>query len=602
MPSFPQFLLESFLCLLLFAGCYQWTLNSTRAFRVKRWYLRLMPTAALGFPLFSVFFVENQTLPPDEISKMAIEKWLAIEIPEFSISVATVLLAVFFVGFAISAFRLMDRFWAAGQFLNKKNNRPAYAVGWQGNPTALFSQLIFSWDLWTDDQKNAWADKWLPIHPAFAGEVLLVEIFTALNWWNPVAHWYRNRWKKIYHIDFEQPANQPAAAWKFAGALLPLVAAASFFVVVPARNSPTHIVGQRAEIWADKIIFEHKKPSANNYVLEWGALSIPLKKYANPNGFEGSAEVQLTDFQQILKKEIKIYRGSQLLKPGTLSVLFRSGAGEQAYINDIDPKGVVLKDRRKDKIYNDKLDFGDELVLFGETEDIYLSRIRIRIIDPNAGYEPVVDVPDIDHHDADFSFQIVGRAGKRSLVKVDSEQPNVWHILELYQDSSRYEIVRIPGFRTNRRYMTENEALLSKFSASEFDLTAGLPDVNYLPEYQDYQNQEVSLHWGSLEAAPSSGNYTVEHFIVSANEDPALWIGEKKFKLEAFEIIIAGKNGIPFGYRTDRVDYFSLRQALSSIQPETSVYFDRIVVKDEDGIVKLFPAAFAFHVGEDEGK
>ncbi len=599
MPAFPQYLMDSFLCLLLFAAFYRWALAGAAAFREKRSYLRLMPAAAFGLPAFFLYFIENQSVAPDSITKMAIEKWLTIEIPEFNVSIASVLTAVFFLGFAISAFRLVDRFWAIWQFLNEKNNRPGTAIGWQVNPTARFSQLFFLWEHWSEDQKNDWASKWLPIHPVFGWEVFLVEMLCALNWWNPVMHWYRRQWPDIYRIDFEHAATTPVAAWKLAGGLVPLVLAVSFFVVLPAKYSPVSVASRWTDEWAGKIIFEHKKPPLARYTLRWGDFSIPLKKYANPNGFAGSIDIELTDFQQILKKEIKIYRGEELLKPGTLSVLYRSGStAEQAYINDIDPNGVVLKDRRSNKIYNDQLSFGDELVLFGETEDIYLSRIRIKITDPNAGYEPVVNVPDIDHHDADFSFQIVGRTGKRALVKVDTGHPNAWRILELYQDSSRYEIVKIPGFRTNRRYLTENETLLSRFSAAEFDLAAGLPDVNYLPEYQDYQNQPVSLRWGGLEAAPSSENYTTKEFSASAIETPELWIGEIKFKLEAFEIIIAEKNGIPFGYRADGLDYFSIRHALDRIQPETSVYFDRIVVKDEDGVLKLFPAAFAFHVGK----
>ncbi len=602
MPDFPQYLLESLICFLLFAGYYRFLLKNSASFGFKRWYLRILPVAAMGLPLLSSYFTQ-EPFKTAEISKMAIENWLAVKIPSFSLSLETVFQAIFFAGFGIAAFRLTDRIWDIRHFLDHKNNRPNYAFGWQGNTTVCFSQLLFSWEHWSPEEKDAWADKWLPVHPVFGWEFLLVEIFYALNWWNPAAHWYRNQWREIYSSGIQQPSAQPSAAWKLAGTMFPLTVAVSYFIILPQKNSPTLLAGQWGNDQLKKVVFEHKKPPAGNYTFEWGQVIIPLTKYANPNGFKGHIEIELTDFQQVLKEEIKIYRGDQLLKPGTLSILYRSGSSdERAYINDINPAEVVLKDRRNQKIYNDKLGYGDELTLFGETEDIYLSSIQLRITDPKAGYEPVVQVPDIDHHEADFSFQITGRTGKRTLVKIDSDHPNAWRILELYKDSSRYEIVKIPGFRTNRRYVTENEALLSRFSAAEFDLTPGLPDVNYLPEYQDYQNLEVSLRWGTLEAAPSSGNYMLEEFTSASGETPVLWVGEKSFSLTAFEVIFAGKNSVPFSYRTDHLDYFSLRQALSRVQPESSVYFDRIVVQDEDGVLKLFPAAFAFHIGQSEKK
>jgi len=599
MPSFPQYLLESFLCLLLFAGFYRHVMKNTPAFQVKKWYLRLVPVAAYGLPLLTFFSFENQPVSSIKTSPMSLSKWLPADLPEFALSASTVVLAVFFFGFVISAFRLMDKCWAICQFLTEKNNRPRYGFGWQGAATACFSQLAFSWEHWDEDKKGKWADEWLPIHPVFAWEFFWVEIFCLLNWWNPVAHWYRRSWAHLYRLDFESPAHPPLPAWKLAGVTLPLVVAASYFLVIPQPYSPTYLTGQRAGTWADQVVFEHKKPLPVSYTIEWGTFTIPLKKYANPNGYEGTLEIELTDFQQILKEEIKIYRGGQPLKPGTLSILYRSGAtGEQVYINDVDPLGIVLKDRRKDEIYNDRLGFGDEIVIFGETEDIYLSSIQFHIKDPKAGYEPVVNVPGIDHHDPDFTFQIVVRSGERTLVKLDSEHPNAWRILEMYRDSGQYEIVKIPGFRTNRRYVTVHETLLSKVSATGFDLAVGLPDVNYLPEYLDYQNQIISLHWDSLVAAPSSENYTPEQFANSANVEPVLWIGEKRFRLEAFEIIIAGKSGTPFGYRTDRLAYPSLQHALGHLLPETSVYFDRIVIRDGDGSLKLFPASFAFHAGK----
>lgn len=597
MPSFPQYILGSLYCLLTFAGFYHFVLKGVPSFHLKRWYLRMMPVIGFSLPLFPALSGKPIPFRSAEVSRMAIESWWHIDFPAFDVSLKTILLAIFFVGFTVNAFRAVDRFWSIGRFLNKQKVRLTGNTTRNSGSTERVSQLVILWEHWRIDQKETWATQNLPVSIFLFWEVLLLEIIGALNWWNPVMPWYRHSWKKLFLDDFETCAAAKLPAWKLIG--IPCIFTAAFLLfVIPEKYSPTCLAGTWIGQKQEMVLFKYEKQLPQPYTFQWGQLTIPLIKYANPNGYVGEFALELSEFKQILLDEIKLYRGKERLKPGTLSLLYRSSrTNEQAYINDIDPASILLMDRRSGKVYNDAVGYGDEIVLFGETEDIYLSRIQISIIDPQAGYEPAVDVPDIDHQSADFSFQLVERTGERTLVKLDSENANAAYILQLYQDSNRYEIVKIPGFRTNRRYLTHNEALLSKFSAASFDMASNLPDVNYLPEYQNYQELKVSLAWGNLTAAPSV-NTTPEKFLMSNSNTPVLMVGESSFKLEAFEIIIAGNKTLPLGYHADHLDYPSLRNTLSYVQPETSVYFDRIVIRDMDGALKLFPAAFAFHVGK----
>lgn len=596
MPSFPQYIVESLSVLLILAGFYHLALKRFPAFHLKRWYLRIMPVVAYSIPLLPGTATDS-AFQPTEISGMAMERLWFVDFPAFDISLNTVLLAVFFAGFTISAFRLVDKIWHIDRFLHLEEN--CFPPGFQQLPrsTAQTSRLFFSWNRWSEEEKIAQASAYLPASFIAYWEVLLVEILCALNWWNPLMHWYRSRWQELYATDFKAAGPILLPLLKLA-ALPFILAAAAVLPSIPEQYFPTHAAADWISRQQDVVVFQYKKQLPPPYAIEWGSLKIPLIKYANPNGYVGEVTVELDDFKKLLLNEIKVFQGEKRLEPGTLSVLYRSsGTLQQAYINDIDPASILLQDRRSGKIYNDAVEFGDEIVLFGEMEDIYLSRIQIRITDPQAGYEPAVDVPDIDHQAADFAFQLVERQGQRTLVKLDSEHTNAGYLLQLYQDSSRYEIVKIPGFRTNRRYLTQKEALLSKFSAASFDMAGNLPDVNYLPEYQHYQDFQVSLSWGGLRAAPSV-NVSPDKFLITNTGQPLLQIGDSAFELEAFEIIIAGNKTLPLGYHTDHLDYPSLRNTLSYIQPETSIYFDRIVIKDMDGSHKLFPASFAFHIGK----
>jgi hypothetical protein len=119
-----------------------------------------------------------------------------------------------------------------------------------------------------------------------------------------------------------------------------------------------------------------------------------------------------------------------------------------------------------------------------------------------------------------------------------------------------------------------------------------------MPEYQGYQNKKVSLRWGGMEAAPTSPNFPLDSFRLSSKQPIQLWIGEKQLPIESFECIIAGKNVTPYGFKSDRFDHPALLFAYEGIGAETSVYFDQIVIQDEDGQLKLFPAAFVFNVAE----
>nr|MCU0348265.1 hypothetical protein [Saprospiraceae bacterium] len=340
-----------------------------------------------------------------------------------------------------------------------------------------------------------------------------------------------------------------------------------------------------------------EKPHA--YTLAWGDINLTLKKFANPNGYSADIEVELADFQQIINKELQVFKDGKPVKPGTLSIMYRSNqTGSHAYVNGIDPKNVQLLDRHNGTVFNDSLGLGDELVIFGDTEDIYLSKIGIRIKDPNAGYVPTFFVPQISQLEAEMPYQIVARQGQRALVKIDPTHPNSQRILQLYSDARQYEIVRIEGFRTNRHYLTEAESLSSKVAAANTDLTFMERDAYYLPEYQAYQGKNVRMVWGQMEAAPSNDNYPLDSFLMAIEQEPVLLVGEDTLDIVSFEVVITSKNRPAHSFQTYRIGDLGSRGVFEGMQEETSVFFEKIVVLDAQGDRKLFPASFAFNIGK----
>jgi hypothetical protein len=594
MPSLLQIIIESIAYQAVFYGFYFVARRENNTFIFRRLYLLTTPVIAILLPLVMISFSPE---PPKTVnlSRLNLETWLVNRLPDLEITVSDILKTAYLLGFAVFSFRLTDRLWEVRRLFLDKYHQPFSLHAWQGSPVACFSHFFWYGKSMNEERRHAWALRWLPLPYWSTLEVVWMEAITAVFWFNPLVHLFKYQLREVHRgTDFPERGPQCFSFYRGFYALCFFVALA---VMAGKPELPSARAGKCLEAWCDHVLLTYEKPGTHTYRIEWGSISLLLEKFANPNGFAGEIEVELTDFQQILSKEFKVFRDEKRVKTGILSVVYESpGTGERAYINDIDPGKIVLKDRRSGKIYNDSLLQGDELMLFGEAEDIYLSKILVRIKDPDAAYIPPVKVPAFNYLEPKFGWQIVARAGKRTLVKIDPTQTGIEKIAGLYTDAGRYEIVNIPGFRTNRRYLGENDALFREGSIAEVSIAHALPDPLYLLEFQGYQNQETILVWGEMTANPSSENYSLEQFAGSFAQPLKLEVGGKTLPIQSFEVIIANKKDIPTGYLTDNVRHSVLQEAFSRLQPETSIYFDRIIVKD-GGIDMLFPAAFGFHLG-----
>ena len=184
-----------------------------------------------------------------------------------------------------------------------------------------------------------------------------------------------------------------------------------------------------------------------------------------------------------------------------------------------------------------------------------------------------------------------------ALVKIDPDDMKTDRIAQLYNDTRQYEIVRIPGFRTNRHYLTEAESLASKVAAANTTLTFMEEDAYYLPEYQRYQGKDVRMVWGEMTASPSNLNYPLDSFLLSIEQEPRLLVGDDTLTIVSFQVIVSGKNQASKSFFTYRTGDLSVHEELQKVQNETSIFFEKIVVYDEERNRLLFPASFAFNVG-----
>lgn len=597
MPSLcPALLLYTFCFILLQAG-YQLSGRKGMKLSERRWLLRGIPVAAA----VPILFLPPAKAEPGgtELAKSFFVKWLDWanrEIPDFTINSGDLLLLLFFTGFVWRLFKLVDNCWEANQFLQSAGNAAPRLRAWHGDPAACLGNLLVNRHQLDPLDRTAWAKKWLPIHPVHFAEAVLVEFFLALNWWNPAAHRYRAQWGVLY-ADLDTAKTETCLR---RNQQLPALALFVPLYFCSAMAPLSQQLGGQLADFCSISIFVHDSQRPHRYTFRWGGQSVELEKIANPNGFAGELYTDLDGAKRLLDSPLQVSKDGLNLHLGTISIVYQSEkTGRRAYINDIDPKKIMLRERSSGNVLNDSLLPGDEFQIFGETSDIYLSRIRVKIEDPAADYDPPIKVPAIPQIEATSSFQVVGRQGQRALVKIDPAHPNGPRIAELYADQERYEIAWVPGFRTHRRYLTESDELRARFGATRKNLLADQSNIYYLPEFQDFTDKNIELRWGNMLADPSHDNYPLDTFRVFSQQEPQLFVGPDPVPIVAFDLIVAGKNHPPSCFRTDQVGHPSIAEALRNLGSESSVFFDQIVVRNLLGQPQLLPVSFSFNIGKD---
>jgi hypothetical protein len=171
----------------------------------------------------------------------------------------------------------------------------------------------------------------------------------------------------------------------------------------------------------------------------------------------------------------------------------------------------------------------------------------------------------------------------------------------LYVASEQYQIVHIPDFNTNRRFVDVAARLFSEDEIEENYLSIARFDINVLPEYQAFQSQLVQLDWGEMIANPSSENYITKDFKTSYSKELNLKIGEESFDIQSFRLILKEKKQAAIAYHSEKIKESSLLHFLRKIIPETSIYFDDLIIQ-KNGQYFYLPINFVFNIGKDTDK
>ena len=119
-----------------------------------------------------------------------------------------------------------------------------------------------------------------------------------------------------------------------------------------------------------------------------------------------------------------------------------------------------------------------------------------------------------------------------------------------------------------------------------------------MPEYAAFNGEPITLTWRNMVGVLDDYRYSFEDFQATENGEAVLKIDDKEMDVVRFDLIIVPKEGKAVKYITEYTQEPEIEAYLENMEPESSIYFDKIILRTEDGSLSYFPITFVFHLGK----
>ncbi len=195
-----------------------------------------------------------------------------------------------------------------------------------------------------------------------------------------------------------------------------------------------------------------------------------------------------------------------------------------------------------------------------------------------------------------FSFQLNSSLGENAIVKMDKNDPKNKALFKHYAESKSAEVVHVEDYKTIRRIITQDDIFIKP---SEIEHKYTLPDKVFktetFPEFYDFNIQPPLIKLKGLSTVLDKTTYDLKAFQKS-KEGFEFYIGEEQVKLLQVTFTVVPKEGKAIQYITNNFTRNDIQRRLNKIEPETSLYFDKILFERVDGEQMVFPLTTALHL------
>jgi len=339
------------------------------------------------------------------------------------------------------------------------------------------------------------------------------------------------------------------------------------------------------------------------YQAHWGALDFPVVNDPLPGNkvkqFSISKDSLLTNFF----KPLSFTKGGKRMSLDVIAVVvYNRVNGQPSMFHFYERTNFSVDTTRVGNLLQNYVDNGAHISIRGFRENIPINSVAFRIDDPEGVYHPPVYFKSLNFVEKEvFGFQLYTEMGRKTLVRLDTIESK--EVYKIYRDKpDSYEILHIPGFKTIRRSLKDEEKLWPSNNFTRFNLlekTKSWPkDLEYYPEYYEFENKTIQLNWGKLktpaikEKKSKKSNWRYGPRWEGWLENEALM--EFLPSAITFDLWVTTENGEDYRFLTEDIRHPEITKVLENLPTRSSIYIDNLLIENEDGKVVWFPVPFVF--------
>jgi hypothetical protein len=333
----------------------------------------------------------------------------------------------------------------------------------------------------------------------------------------------------------------------------------------------------------------------NDYQFKWGN----FEQVANKHRSSGRVPIGINEFKNWANTASHLYKEGDFI-PFEMNVSYWRGNKRMNYCSfsrDKKTPPSFLKNECFQAII-EEIAVGDLLSLFIFTKGDFLKNkesvrmtIPIKIVaeDFDAKNAP------LDLMTSVFSFQLTS-IGEQSIIKMDTQNLKNETLKQHYRNSESAKVIHISDFKTIRRVITENDLFIQPATIEKsYILTDKVYKTETFPEFYDFTIQKPLIKFRNLSTVLNKTAYSLKDFNKS-KKGLEMYLGEEKVKILQLNLTVVPKEGKIVEYITNNLNRLDIKKRLKKLSPETSLYFDKILIERKNGEQMVFPLATALHL------